>query len=428
VLIYIGVVLLLSGLVLVKAGTIVYVFLTWSALAILVAFVFQWNKKLVFISSVKDRGVLALFNGFYLLVLFQFWQLVQLIFQTSQNTQATFDSLILGLGFTALILLMSTRHWSQSTKRLLIFSIIALGAVQSLYGLWVFFTQSNSILWMEKVFYLDKPTGTFVNANHYCAYLALILILLVSYFTCRSNTSPSSKRQSPHINFIQFIEQIYSPFGLAFVLLLFAILSTRSIGGIGSLIIVFSAVIFGFGYKKIAKFKLLLCILFVTSIVAFIVLSSDYLTFIQELKGLQFTFERRLSLSQAGLRMSVDNWFFGVGGGAFYSSFSQYRDLNVGNSFYHFAHNDYLHFWAEQGLIGVMILVAMIVQCIGVNLKVLQQSKNTYRRTFAYTSIYSTIMLGFHSMVDFPLQIPAYTALYLVVLFFNVMTYQEKTI
>jgi len=126
--------------------------------------------------------------------------------------------------------------------------------------------------------------------------------------------------------------------------------------------------------------------------------------------------------------MIADNWFLGVGAGAFYSSFSQYRDIDVGNSFYHFAHNDFLHFWAEYGLIGIVLCSIFIISCLRLNYKVLQQSRNVYKRSFAYASLYGSLLLAIHSLVDFPLRVPAYALIYLTILCFNVVVFKEKKV
>ncbi len=213
------------------------------------------------------------------------------------------------------------------------------------------------------------------------------------------------------------------------MLLIVAILATRSFGGIGSLLLTaFIALMLLLKQKTPRKELQIVSIMTFTMllIVLFIIAFSDYSILHKEFKSIAFTIERRIEISNAAFRMAVDNWLLGVGAGGFYSSFSQYRDLTVGNSFYHFAHNDYLQFWAEYGLVGIILCVAFIVSCLRLNWKVLQHSKNVYRRCFAYTSFYGTVLLSLHSLVDFPLQVPAYALLYLMILCFNVMTYKKN--
>ncbi len=60
------------------------------------------------------------------------------------------------------------------------------------------------------------------------------------------------------------------------------------------------------------------------------------------------------------------------------------------------------------------------------NWNVLQQSKNMYKRSFAYASLYGSFLLGLHSFVDFPLRVPAYALLYLLILCFNVVIFNAK--
>jgi len=124
--------------------------------------------------------------------------------------------------------------------------------------------------------------------------------------------------------------------------------------------------------------------------------------------------------------MLKDHWLFGVGGGSFYSAFSQYRNLDIGNTYYNYAHNDYLQFWIEYGLIGIVTLITFITLALHKNYQVLQTSNNAYRKAFAITSLIGTATLAIHSLVDFPLHIPAYSVLYLCILCVNIFSHNQS--
>jgi O-antigen ligase len=134
---------------------------------------------------------------------------------------------------------------------------------------------------------------------------------------------------------------------------------------------------------------------------------------------LSHTFYRRLELSKAAFIMLETTWLTGIGGGAFYSQFSPYRTLEIGNTYYNYAHNDILQFWIEYGLIGVSLLVLFLATLIRDNIRILSQSRSGIQATFAYASIYSTLAVAIHSLVDFPLHIPGFSVCYLVIISVN---------
>ncbi len=428
-------IVLFIALLLVKGGAVTHVFLAWSGVSIVSALFLQsWAMKSDAVTKVsfwKSSNV-SFTMPICLMLLLQCWLALQIVFGISQDLQSSIDDALLGLGFLSFLIVLASLKWSLLTMKYFLFSVFMIASMQAVYGLWVFLTQSNVILWMEKIHYLDKPTGTFVNANHFAAYLSLIFVLLIAFMACKQQQQ--IRHQNTRQTIFNLFEQLYSVFAICGVTLLVAILATRSFGGIGSLLVTILVALAVLLKQKISQkvFRreliILSCMALMVLLIVFLIIAfSDYSILQKEFDSIAFTIERRLEISTAALRMVADNWLLGVGAGGFYSSFSQYRDITVGNSFYHFAHNDYLQFWAEYGLIGVMLCVAFVATCLHLNWKILQQSKNVYRRSFAYASFYGTVLLGIHSLVDFPLQVPAYALLYLTILCFNVMTYKEKS-
>ncbi len=430
----IGILVLFVLLVLVKGGTIPYISLAWSGLTILAAMVLQAvatrhpSFQVVKFWTRPDALARFYLRPLFWLFLLQCWLALQIITGVSRDQQASIDHLLLGIGFLSFLIVLGAIEWNSSKIKQLLFGLIIFASLQAVYGLWVFLTQANVILWMEKVHYLDRPTGTLVNANHFAAYLSLMLILLLAFFVSRQQAKVRHKKSTQVV--FNLFEQLYDVYTLCALLFLVAIFATRSLGTIGSLLatflLAFMIMLLGALQQKLLLKKLCFSVGVFFSILLGIVMLSDYSVLQKELETAAFTIERRVEISSAAVRMVLDNFFFGVGGGGFYSSFSQYRDIDVGNSFYHFAHNDYLQFWAEYGLVGVVLGLLFIGSCLRLNWNVLQQSKNMYKRSFAYASLYGSFLLGLHSFVDFPLRVPAYALLYLLILCFNVVIFNAK--
>ena len=183
----ISILVLIILLLLVKGGTPVYISLAWSGIVICLSMtVIGVNSKLEFLQNLKSESLQNLFKAactkplFWLFVL-QCWLIVQVMLGISRDIQASIDQIVLGFGFLCYLMLLGSIQWRQPAIKRFCLGLFLLASLQSIYGLWVFLTQKNMLLWMEKIHYLDKPTGTLVNANHFAAYLSLTLVLSVSY-------------------------------------------------------------------------------------------------------------------------------------------------------------------------------------------------------------------------------------------------------
>jgi O-antigen ligase len=365
----------------------------------------------------KDRLFKHLSHpAFLCFISFPLWVCVQILTPISLNTEASIDNALLGAGFCCFLILLCVgvrhpQHLSLVYKTLLIF-----GLLQATYGLAITISQANQLLWMDKIFYLDRPTGTFVNPNHFAAYLSVILIMLFSHAACHADNNKNTRKSL----FWVLYDQVYNPRNLIVGILIFTILVTKSIGILGALSLTLLTACIVISLKHSQTNALMITLFCATALLTLFVLSIDYSILEQEIEALSHTVNRRLALSGASFAMVSEHWLLGVGGGSFYSVFSAFRDLDIGHSYYNYAHNDYLQFWAEYGIIGVSLLIAFLFFTLRENLFVLKRSRNPLKRTFAYTSLYSSLVLAIHSLVDFPLHIPGYSVLYLCIISVNV--------
>ena len=71
----------------------------------------------------------------------------------------------------------------------------------------------------------------------------------------------------------------------------------------------------------------------------------------------------RIQMWQDTLSMIKDHPVYGIGGGAYRWVYPEYRSLPV-QLFFRYAHNEYLHFTAEYGLIGAALLGLAVVSCL----------------------------------------------------------------
>ncbi len=108
--------------------------------------------------------------------------------------------------------------------------------------------------------------------------------------------------------------------------------------------------------------------------------------------------------------MIQDHPILGIGPGAFATVFTQYQPPGLASHFT-MAHNDYLHFISETGLLLIPIVIWMIIALYRKGFPKLQNSSRLVRGTTLGALSGITAILV-HSISDFNLHIPANALLF----------------
>jgi len=76
---------------------------------------------------------------------------------------------------------------SKRKARLLVFAMVASGMFQALYGLAEYFGKTHRIFGWKNIHYPGTAFGTFINRNHYSAFLEMLLALSIGYLLARAD-------------------------------------------------------------------------------------------------------------------------------------------------------------------------------------------------------------------------------------------------
>lgn len=106
----------------------------------------------------------------------------------------------------------------------------------------------------------------------------------------------------------------------------------------------------------------------------------------------------------------------GTGAGSYYGVFPRYRDTEVGPKFYDHAHNDYLEFMSEYGVIGMTLLGLVVALALWNALVTARVRHYPLMRGTAFAVTMAATAMLIHASVEFNLQIPAYAATFIVIL------------
>lgn len=327
----------------------------------------------------------------------------------STDTSATFRAFLLGLAYLGLFLLILQFHSPKRTKILLVL-IFASTVFQALYGSMMVLTGLELGFLVPKAFFKSLATGTFVNPNHFAAYLNLGISIGVAYLMV------NVRKLEGEGNMIGRTLALMMSGSLAWrlaiiVLVVGLVMSSSRMANLAFMCALFAAA----GAYMLVKRRL---------IVAWVLLIASILVIDAVVVGARFGMDRlvdevanamvdrgaRSSVVEAALPMAADYFWFGSGAGSFYSTFPLYRGDIVGSDFYYHAHNDYLEFFIEFGVFGVLALATFVGLTIRAAYIACTSSRSNWAQIAGYACFMSIVGIAVHSAADFSLRIPAYAA------------------
>ena len=330
------------------------------------------------------------------------------------TTYAEFlETLSYFLIFCLMLLLINT------TRRLRLFAgvIIICGVFQAVYGSLMTLSGLEYSFFFEKEFFRGMATGTYISRNHFSGYLEMSLsigigLLIAELYTTRS----ASWREFFH----RIISSILgNKIRLRITLALMVIALVMSHSRMGNTAFFTSLSVMGIVYLLIVKKPpRSIIFLFVSLIVIDVFIVGAWFGIdkvVQRLEKTSASSESRDEVVRDTLSMIRDYPLVGTGGGTYEISFLRYkgRDIRI---YYHHAHNDYLEFLAEYGVVGMSFLVLLVTSCLVSALYALRKRNHTLLKGMAFASSMGIIAILIHSTVDFNLQIPANAALFVALL------------
>jgi len=395
----------------------------WSALVFAIAalWFFAFGLGVVHLSSKIKKNWLPILC----LLLIQLWTLIQWHSMTgwTLDRTASFYILVLGFAYTFLFALLLQFLNSKRSKRLLII-IFGSAVAQALYGVMMVLTELEIGFLVEKIYFKGQATGTFINPNHFAAYIVMGLSIGIAVLMVKMKDLKGKE------NLLGRSLQVMMSGSLAWrlaliVLVVGLVMSSSRMGNVSFVFALFAAS----GLYMLIKRRLmwvwiflLASILIIDTVVIGTKFGVDRL--VSEMAGTAVREETRASVLQASLPMINDFLWLGSGAGSYYSVFPMYRVDSVGVDFYKHVHNDYVEFLIELGVIGVLPLIVFVFLSLRASYRALIRRDN-WAQIAGYAALMSMIAIAVHSTADFSLRIPAYATTLIAVL---AVTYSEAQV
>jgi len=334
-------------------------------------------------------------------------------FHTFQEGMEILAYVILGF------LIIKTVTQRVQIKRIF-YVLLAMGIFEALYGLFELYRANPRILFYTKEINLHAVTGTFVNQNHFTGYMEMVIPLVIGLVIARMDVVFRKRvRLREKIALIGDKGFVLSLVLLAFVMLMtVGLVLSRSRSAVFSLIVMFlvffhlSVFYFRGGMVSRAGLRKFIQILFV-----FIIIFAVY-------AGIDATLERFSKENLTGgqrpqywantWEMVTDYPVFGTGLGTFAHVYPAYETIGLYGFLWH-AHNDYLEYFAEMGLLGGAFLLGGILILIILSFSRWRKEKSPWIKGVSMGCLVSLAVIAVHSFTDFNLHIPANMVLFTVI-------------
>ena len=334
----------------------------------------------------------------------------------SLDREQTFISLLKGTSYFLLALNVCLLVNNTGRIKQVLAALIISATLQSFYAaMLVLLDIKLSPIFGIKL--TDIATGSFIYKNHLANYLVMILPLGLGIIISQMYTSPSPSQRIRLRRFLQTMLSYKALVRLCMVIMVIALVLTRSRMGntafIVSTIIGSILILLLYKHRPRAFTLLIASILTIDTIVIGTFFGIAKVK--QRLIQTSMDQESRDQVVHWGIEIIKDFPLTGTGAGSFYSIFQAYQQEYLG-IFYDHAHNEYLQFAIEFGLLAVLLLGVMTLYCLWQTILALRHRHSPLMKGMAFGCCMAIIGMAIHNIVDFNLQPPANAATFIVIL------------
>ena len=320
-------------------------------------------------------------------------------------------------GLFIFLLRWSPLEPGDRTGKQLLMAVMVAGVLESLYGMFEFFSGHRHILNVAAEGLVSSATGTFVNRNYFAGYLLMVIPLSLGFFFSHEATRAGRYRGWRH--FLSSLDGKMLLIGFSVIVMIVGLLFSASRMGIVSLLLSFTLISLFFrsprkgGTFSRASILILGLAVLWAGWIGLDAVISRFFTASEDFKG-------RWTFWVNTFQIYKDFPIFGSGLGTFVQVFPMYRSFYITGLVTH-AENDFLQLLSEVGTLGAGLLFATFLFLFlkGVS-RVRSTSSEERRRYIAIGGLVGILALMFHSLVERNIQVPSnaflYTVLWAIVL------------
>ncbi len=276
---------------------------------------------------------------------------------------------------------------------LLLKSLTFFGFILAIFAIIQKATWTGKIYWFRELPYGGTPFGPFVNRNHYAGLIGMMIPLSLGLAFTRSKKE---------------LGLLFGFFGVVMAVSLFLSLSR---GGIISFFCSLTIFAIFLSWKKFKAKKIWALGVFVFIVLLYLLyLGIDPI--IDRFYKTDLTSEDRFRMWAETLKAVKDFYITGSGFGTFINVFPLYSS-EATTSICDHAHNDYLEFLLEAGIIGSILLILFVFLFFSFSFKGSYEGRNGIIKISMISSIVS---IAVHSVFDFNLRITSNALMFSAIL------------
>ncbi len=326
----------------------------------------------------------------------------------SLDRYATLDAACRSSAYVAFFALSLALLTGRERIRIATYAVILSGVLQALYGAFTALQGPGGV-----------ASGTFVNRNHYAGYMVMCLSVGVGVLI---GSLSGQKKGTWGAFFRGLFEWIITPkMGLRILLVTMVVALVLSRSRMGNSAFFISLAVSGvIGLTLSRHATRSMVVLLVSLIVIDVAIIGAYFgtqKVVDRISETTLKTEDRDEVAGYALKMWKDFPVLGSGLGSFASVFPRYSGEGTSQSYTH-AHNDYVEFAAETGLIGIALLGAIVLLSFWAALRAHHLRRDPVMRGVSFAATMGILGLMIHSTADFNLQIPANALTFMLLLAF----------
>jgi len=336
----------------------------------------------------------------------------------AHDPNLTAQSLLKGFSYFTLLALMLLLIDSPKKLKWFAYTILAAGLFQAAYGSYMLLSGIEYSFFMEKdLRYHHSATGTFRIRNHFAGYLEMALAVGIGLMI---STLSNHRAQHWRGRLRQTLETLLSGKALIRITLIVIciglILSKSRMGNTAFFTSLFlSGVLFlltsTHATRSTTVFLISLIVLDILLVGSWIGLDKV----VERIENTSAISEKRDEVARDTIQMIAEQPLTGIGAGNYFSTFPNYQQLDIWAYYYH-AHNDYLEFLSEYGVIGFLLLCSAVLYSLLMAYKAMKLRRSPLMQGMAFAGFMGILSIIIHSSVDFNLQIPANAAMFVLLM------------
>lgn len=315
----------------------------------------------------------------------------------------------------------------KTKKEIEIFVLVLIicAVFQSFYGLMEYLGGTERIFGYEKEWGLGSASGSYINSNHFAGFLEMIFPISIGYLLARVNFFSMKKELSLREKILWFSQEGLQKsiiLGTVSIIVGIGIVFSRSRSGISVFFLTFFMMIIlisvggskqSAGISRGKSFQKTIRIVFLGVLLSTILIGIDPI--IQKFSRVSLAKARRPVIFNDTVDLIESFPLFGTGAGTYVYAYTL-KEKKYSPKITDHAHNDYLEFLAECGLVGGGILILFALGALVYVFIKWMRRRDYFVRGIGLGCIMGITALLIHSISDFNLHIPA-NAIYFVTLY-----------